>query len=748
MKKYLNDIICLLAFVFLVALFFYPTILQGKLPVPSDTLIGLYHPWRDLYGSTNPRGVPFKNFLITDPIRQQIPWRKEAIDQWRNGKIPYWNPFAFSGAPLAANIQAAVFYPFNLFFFVLPFLAAWTLIIILEPLLSGIFLYVYLRNLKLQPIPSIFGAIAWSFSGFNISWLTWGTIVHVSLWLPLILLAVDKIFERRSKIWVVILSVALLFQFLAGHVQVSLYEIIVTGGYVIWRNYRSKSLSPVLWILFAGLIFLLVSSIQWIPFLQFLKESSRAIDVSFWQKEGWFVPWQHLVQFIAPDFFGNPTTLNYWGTWNYGELTGYFGIAPLLFALYALLSEKKSRVKFWGMVLLFAFLLILPTPIAKIPYQLHLPIISSLQPTRLIMVIDFSFAILAAYGLNDFLTKRNKNFWVSAIGIFICFFIAWVIIFSAKIFHSEIISNGLLISRKNLYLPLFLFLLTIVACFLFQYIQKKKILTIILWGIVSLASFDLLRFSWKFTPFTPASYFYPDTKVISFLKNQKQPFRLMSLDSRIFPPNVSMFYGIESVEGYDPIYSARYEEFIAASERGKSDITPPYGFNRIITPHNIDSALLPFLNIQYVLTLDDVTKPFLKKVFQEGETRIYEYTKSLPRVYLADGVLVATDKQQALDLLFQKTNSPKKLAIVERIIGPFSTSSEDAVLISEYNVSSMAMNVIVKDSSFLVVSNIFDPGWKVTIDGNKSEIYRVNYAFMGIIIPPGKHKISFFYQNL
>lgn len=748
MKKYLNDIICLLAFIVVVGLFFYPTILYGKLPIPSDTLVGLYHPWRDLYAQSNPRGVPFKNFLITDPVRQQIPWRKEAIGQWKNGQIPYWNPFAFSGTPLAANIQAAVFYPFNLFFFFLPFQIAWTFIIILEPLLAGIFLYIYLRSLKLQSIPSIFGAITWSFSGFNTSWLTWGTIVHVSLWLPLILLAVDRIFEKRSKVWIIILAVALLFQFLAGHIQVSLYEMIIVGTYIIWKNNRSRSLSSVCWILLAGIIFFIVSSIQWLPFLQFLKESSRVVDFAFWQKEGWFVPWQHLVQFIAPDFFGNPTTLNYWGAWNYGELTGYFGIAPLLFALHALFAERKNGISFWGIVLLVAFLFILPTPIAKIPYQLQLPIISSLQPTRLMMIVDFSFVMLAAYGLNNFLMKKNKKFWISAGLILACFFVAWATVFSAKFFSSEVVRNGLLVSKRNLYLPSFFLLITIALCFIFQYTQKKKISIIFLCGIVGVVAFDLLRFSWKFTPFTPSSYFYPDTKVTSYLKSQKQPFRVMNLDARIIPPNVSVFYGIESIEGYDPIYSARYEEFIAASERGKADITPPYGFNRIITPHNVGSVLLPYLNVKFILSLEDMSMPFLKKVFQEGETRVYEYTKSLPRAYLADSVFTAVDKQQILDSLFQKTVNEKKVAIVEKPIGPFSSSRDDAVQITEYKVSSMVMDATVKDSRFLVISNIFDPGWSITIDGKKTETYRVNYAFIGVIIPAGSHTVSIFYQAL
>ena len=120
MKKHLYDSLGIAAIICVVLVFFYKTIIYGLLPVPSDTLVGLYHPYRDAYledGFT--RGVPFKNFLITDPIRQQIPWRKIAIDSWKEGKIPSWNPFNFSGMSLAGNIQAGVFYPFNILFFIL-----------------------------------------------------------------------------------------------------------------------------------------------------------------------------------------------------------------------------------------------------------------------------------------------------------------------------------------------------------------------------------------------------------------------------------------------------------------------------------------------------------------------------------------------------------------------------------------------------------------------------------------------------
>lgn len=747
MKK--HDFFYIGLFVVIVGIFFYQTLLFGKLPIPSDALVGLYYPWRDAYASTNPRGVPFKNFLTTDPVLQQIPWRKIAIDQWKKGEVPRWNSYSFSGTPLTANIQAGVFYPLNILFFLLPFPWAWTVLIILEPLLAGLLLYIYLRHLRLDMVPSFFGALIWSFSGFSIAWLTWGTMLHVALWLPLLLLAIDKLFSHASTIpWTAVLVIVLTSQFLAGHIQISVYIMIGAGVYTLWILYHQKSKQPVVRLLLSIVIFLIISSIQWIPFLQVFKESARLVDLSAWQQEGWFLPWQHLVQFIAPDFFGNPTTLNYWGVWNYGELIGYIGIAPLVFALYALLARPQHIAKFWSILFLLGLLFLLPTPIAKIPYQLQLPIISSLQPTRLMVIVDFCLVFLAAMGLDRWLKQRDKNIWIAIGSIALTLFIAWIIVLSRNFWASDAIKIGLVTSQRNLYLPSGLFVAVSVLIGFAQLQHKKKIVWIIcVLGIVGATGFDLLRFGWKFTPFVSSLYFFPSTKTIEFLGKQEKPFRVMNGDRRVFPPNVLSYYGIETIEGYDPIYSARYEEFIAASERGNGDIAPPFGFNRIITPHNLDSPLLPFLNIGYIISLTDLDKPFLQKVFQEGETRVYEYSKFLPRTFFVEETIFISDKQKIIDTLFQEAFDPKKTAITEEQLDFHVTSSPmDIVRIASYDVSSMTLDTVTRSDRFLVVSNIYYPGWTATIDGEKTKIFRTNFLFQGMVVPAGTHRIILFYR--
>src|SRR5260221_261501 len=189
-------------------LFFLPFFFKQLLPIPSDTIIGLYNPFRDLYATQFPRGVTYKNFLVTDPVRQQYPWRTVSIELEKKLQIPLWNPYNFSGTPLLANFQSAVFYPFNIFLYILPFHIGWSLLIFLQPFLAGIFLYLYLRKIKISKLASIFGAITFAFCGFSVAWMEWGTIAQTALWLPLILFIKEHLLKKMSARWVIFLVFA------------------------------------------------------------------------------------------------------------------------------------------------------------------------------------------------------------------------------------------------------------------------------------------------------------------------------------------------------------------------------------------------------------------------------------------------------------------------------------------------------------------------------------------------------------
>ncbi len=703
--------------------FFYQTLRFGLLPVPTDTLIGLYHPWLDQAAKTNPSGVPFKNFLITDPIRQQIPWRKIVVDDLKKGVLPSWNPYNFSGTPLSANIQAGAWYPANIFFLFMPFYAAWTVLIIIQPVLAALFLYFYVRNKKILSPVAVYAGVVWAFCGFNIAWLTWGTIVQTALWLPLILLSIDKIQDAdstRTKIyWSVALAWSCAFALFAGHAQVALYIFMFSGVYAL------RKISW--WVIAAAAGAVVISSVQWLPMVRFISHSSRITDAAAWLKDGWFLPWQNLIQFIAPDFFGNPATLNYRGVWNYGEFIGYIGILPLLFALFAVVARRDRLTRFFAVAAGIVFLFLLPTPIARLPYQTRFPVISSLQPTRLMVLVDMCLAMLAALGLDAYVRKPDKKIFYICGVLILIFFVLWGYAANAH----------LAVSKNNLILPGVLLAASIGVLLL------KRWKYVMVAAAVLLTVFDLFRFGWKFTPFIPASYFFPETRATSFLQSQQKPFRVMSLDNRIFPPNVGAYYGIESIEGYDPIYDARYEEFMAALNRREPNITPPFGFNRIITSPTIDSPLFPLLNVTYILSFENLKTPDLEFVYEEGQTKIYRFRKALPRIYPVESIVRADSKQKAMDMLYGKFFNSAKQAVVEGDlqVSQAPAAQDDHIDILEESGGQIRAISSLENGHFVVIANVYDSGWKAYIDSKPSPVYRTNYVFQGIYVPKGDHTI-------
>ena len=735
---------------FVIIIFFKPFLFQGKLPIPADTIVGMYHPWRDLVWDGFTAGVPFKNFLITDPVRQQFPWRKLAVSLVKQGELPLWNPYTHAGTPLLANLQGAVFYPLNILFLLLPFNLAWGGLIILQPLLGGIFLYVYLRHFKLREIACFLGALTFSFSGFFIAWLEWGTVLHVGLWLPLILLSIDKIFQNKKLArWSFILVFSLTSSFFAGHLQTSFYLVLFSLIYLVWRlsQIKKNRLRPLLLLAICYTLFAILTALQWLPTLQFIKLSARGIDQIDWQQLGWFIPWQNLVQFLAPDFFGNPTTLNYWGVFNYAEFIGYIGVIPLIFALYAILWRRDRKTLFFAIFSLVALSFALPTPWAKLPYKLRFPLVSTSQPTRLLFIVDFCLAILAALGIDALLRKKAslKKMIATLVPFFLLYGFLWLFVLGAgRIWPDASWIANLAVSKRNLILPTGFLLagVVLISSLSFKKIPRK----IILFPILALICFDLLRFGWKFTPFTKKEWIFPTTKTIEFLEKDKEVFRLMSTDRRLFPPNFTLAYELQSVDGYDPLYLLRYGELIAASERGKPDISPPFGFNRIITPQNYQSPIVDLLNVKYVLSLKEEDSTKLVKVFQEGQTRVYENKNVFPRAFMVYDYQLGDGQQEVIELMMADKIDLSKTVILEDFPEEIHlTEGENEVKVTSYQENRVVIRVESDQPGLLVLADAYFPGWQAEVDGEKTEIYRADYYFRAIIVPKGSHEVVFNY---
>src|SRR6266403_4061315 len=150
--------------VFFLAVLFKPLFFDNKTLLSANFLVGFYSPWSQEKFSEWPQGVPYKPIGIDD-LRIFFPQRSFTKEMFSLSQIPFWNPYSFSGNYHLGLSETAVFYPL---FFLSSFISqqdAWIILMLAEPVLAFLGMYLFLRLHFERKIYPFFGALVFGFSG-------------------------------------------------------------------------------------------------------------------------------------------------------------------------------------------------------------------------------------------------------------------------------------------------------------------------------------------------------------------------------------------------------------------------------------------------------------------------------------------------------------------------------------------------------------------------------------------------------
>ncbi len=736
-------------FLLLVAAFFFnKTILKGLVPFPADLLVSEYQPWRSQsYLGYVPGSIPQKAQYF-DVLQQLYPWKTLALDTLKSGKLPLWNPYNFSGSPLLANGQSAILYPFNLFYGLLSQLNAWTLLVILQPLLASIFTYLYCRRLSLSPGASLLSGIAYGYSLYMSVFLEYNTLGHVILWLPLALLAIEKGRERVTILSLGLFGFSIIAASLAGHLQLFVVALIFILFYLLFRLKKIVYLSCYLAIL---LLSLGIGAIQHIPTWELLGLSARANHPYQYLIESLLIQPHQLLKFISPDIFGNPATRNYLPTDSYPSKALYIGLIPLILALLAVVSRKKNEfVQIFSVTSLLLLLATLRSPISELFYRIPVPFLSTSSPSNAIFLMSFSLAILAGFGL-DHIQKVKKHLFVTIIGIALLLLFSWTL----EILHV------LPMQKNNL---IYTTLVFIASIFGFALLWKTKRLALVI--LIFLTVFDLFYFFQKFNPFVPAALVFPNTTVTDWLQKNSGIDRFWGYGTGAIAANIASQYHLFSPDGYDPLYPKRYGEFISAGGDGniarqftnqtRSDAKIAPGYGKLdLSANQFRLKLLQLLGVRYILDRSEngsTELTFPSNLFSQKATlidwRIYEYRDALPRAYLVSSYEVTTTPEQFENLFFDPSFDPKKTILLEEQTDTLlsAQSSEGQAKILNYQPNKVTIETTTAGTKLLFLSDTYFPGWVATVDHVPTKIFRAFWSFRAVVVPAGTHTVVFSYQ--
>src|SRR3990167_5370473 len=348
-----KKILPLLFIVFLWLIFSKPFFLDNKIPYPADFQVNHFSFW----GEYEKFASPIRNPAQPDVVSQIMPWKHLVIELWKNYQIPFWNPYSFSGVPLLANYQSSPFSVTNIFYFFVNFENAWSFAVLTQPLLAGIFMYLFIRSLKLKTFSAVLAAISFMFCGFITVWMSYTTLSLAISFLPLSLFAIEKYQANKQYRFLVLLSLTFPLSFFSGHFQISIYFALFVFAYIIFKLVENGNKYDFVNYLSFSFLGILLASPQIIPSIELYQESFRS---SIFQKIN-AVAWKHLPTIISPDFYGNPVTRNnFFG--NYAEWNIFSGVLPFLLGIYSLITHSK-KVLFFALMALVSLLLSFNSPI-------------------------------------------------------------------------------------------------------------------------------------------------------------------------------------------------------------------------------------------------------------------------------------------------------------------------------------------------------------------------------------------------
>lgn len=293
LNKFYPHLLAILGFVVISLIYFYP-VLQGKKIHQSDIV------------------------QYTGMAKEQTDFRKET------GEEPYWTNSAFGGMP---TYQLGAKYPHNYVKQIdeairfLPRPADYLFLYFLG-------FYILLSTLKIDPLKSFFGALAFGFSTYLIVILGVGhnAKAHAIAYMPLVVAGVVMVFQKRYIVGGLLTMIAAALELSANHIQMTYYLFLLLLVIGIWfaigiiksKEYKHLGITIGIFIV-AGLLAVGTNATNLLATSEYAKYSTRNDSELTFEPDG------------SPKESTNAMTYDYITEYSYGIAESFDLIAPRLF---------------------------------------------------------------------------------------------------------------------------------------------------------------------------------------------------------------------------------------------------------------------------------------------------------------------------------------------------------------------------------------------------------------------------------
>jgi hypothetical protein len=263
---------------------------------------------------------------------------------------------------------------------------------------------------------------------------------------------------------------------------------------------------------------------------------------------------------------------------------------------------------------------------------------------------------------------------------------------------------------------------------------------------LALVTADLARAGVGQNPAIPVEHArQPVTPAIARLQAAR-PARFAGLAPRLglqaLVPNLAMRYGLYDARGYDFPVERRYDRLWRSEVARTSDFfTPP---TMLAATDERSLRALGLLGVTDLLQPPGEAPLPLRETYAGPDARIYANPHAMPRAWVVARQRVVQGEDAQLAAIADPAFDPRREAIVSAPIeglagGPGGTAGVT-------KVEADRVEVTARGGGLVVLSDVYFPGWKATVDGEDAPIERVDYLLRGVAVGAGEHRIVMEYR--
>jgi len=682
----------------------------------------------------------------------------------QTGTIPQWNPYLLGGLPYIAAMHGDIFYPTAWLRWIMPVDLAITWGMVLHLVLAGWLTYLFARSLGMTWGGAVVAGVSYELTGIVASQMSPGhdgklfvsALTPLAFWLLLLAIRKGKLWAFGAFSFVVALSVL-------GHYHMSYFLLLALGLWTLylafWDTERPAGLEPWKPIALASLAVVVgigITSLQVLPFLEYIKYSPRAEGGpnTGWEFATTFAfPPRELFTLLLPEF--NGTLSNYWGQNPLKFHTEYVGVLPLVLAAFAWSDKTRRRIVATFAIGAAVFLLFAfggYSPLYRLAFHV-LPYLDKIRAMGMVFFLPaFGLAMLAGFGMDALLKGRVGS--RLAIGLTA----------GAAVFALLGVVGGLQGLAEALAIPeraadvqanaaslragaMRLFAIALLSTAAIWLIVQRRVSSALATAIIAVVVVaDLWSLDRQFYVFSPrANVLFRDDAITAYLKKVPLPYRVMNGGS-YGPTSILMAYGIPDVYGYHGFELRAYDELADMEHNGANVPTQNFGkllgVRFLILPKR---SSLPGFHEVVPLTTTSYGAP---GALYEADT-VPPYARVVvTAAKMPDAVqpMMLADERFPVDAaaLFSDTSSLRPDSITQPI-----RRSSVVARVTTWAPGAMKVALSGADSTegYLLISENWYPDWHAEVDGRPGVVRRANHSLLSVDIPPGAKNVRLWFDS-